>query len=394
MKEKELSEKEELLAEELAEETEEAELAEEYPIEEAEEKPGKKKKKLSTGKKILVIVLALIALFILGLGGFTLFKMYRMSVGAIKRVPKPTVPPYGIVTPEPGIVIISGDPDDITQDHDDPLDPNMIYPDPIYIENAIDPDVLNILVLGEDARSSEETGRSDVMLIVSYNQKTRTVKAISVLRDTWMYIPGRNVWNRINAAYRFGGVGLAINTINSNLGLDIQYYMKTDFENMVQIVDMLGGLDIPLTVEEEEYYNTIHPSDPVHRDELGWAHMNGAQVLAHCRNRTIGNGDWSRTERQRSVMSAFFTRAKQEKDVAALTSLIYRLMDYVETNMTPWDMISMGVGVVFGSNFTTPQKGTIPCPGSWSYAYEGKMAVIHIDLEKNKQWIHQFIYGP
>lgn len=349
----------------------------------------KTKKRLSTPKKILVAVLLLLVLLIVGAGVFTLVKMYGMSVGAAKFVVKPTVSP--LVTPDPGLIFASDDPN-ITEDVDTSLDPNLVYADPIYIENAIDPDVVNILVMGEDSRPGD-SGRSDVMLIVSYNQRYNTIKAVSVLRDTWIYIPGRDTWNRVNAAFRFGGIGLAINTINANFDLDIQYYMITNFDNMVKIVDALGGLDITLTQAEIEYYNETMPDDKIKAGEDGLCHLDGRHVLAHCRNRTIGNGDWSRTERQRAVMTAIFARAKKEKNAASLTSLIYSLMDYVETNLNPWQMISIGTGIVFGKNSSAPQKGTIPCTGSWSYAYEGKMAVIHMDLEMNKEWLHAFFYG-
>ena len=128
----------------------------------------KTKKRLSTPKKIIVLILALLVLLIVGLGVFTLIKMYGMSVGATKFVAKPTVSPY--TTPDPGLVPATGDPD-ISRDVDSSLDPNLIYDEPIYIENAIDPDVVNILVLGKDAGAGGGEGRSDVMLIVSYNQE-------------------------------------------------------------------------------------------------------------------------------------------------------------------------------------------------------------------------------
>ena len=90
-------------------------------------------------------------------------------------------------------------------------------------------------------------------MILSYNRKLRTAKLVSLLRDTWIYIPDRDTWNRINTAYFFGGVGLAINTVNSNFGMDIQYYVKVDFESLKEIVDTVGGIDVYLTEREVEY---------------------------------------------------------------------------------------------------------------------------------------------
>ena len=352
-----------------------------------------RKKRLSTAKIIIVVILMLLVLLIIGFGVFTVAKLYRMRINATATVPKPTVAPYAVVTAEPGVIIATVEPDDLTKDVDDILDPGLIDKDPIYVENAIDADVVNILVMGEDKTGDSSTGRSDVMILISYNQKLNTIKAVSILRDTWIYIPGRNIWNRVNTAFRYGGIGLAINTINSNFDLDIQYYMLTDFEKLIAIVDELGGLDMTLNASEIEYYNNMSGNPSIIKpDENGYCHLNGTQVLMHCRNRTIGNGDWSRTERQRQVMTAFYERALKEKDAASLTSLVYRLMDYVETNMSPWQLISIATSVVFNASGGM-ERASIPCSGSWSYAYEGSMAVIHIDIEQNKQWLHNYLYG-
>lgn len=109
--------------------------------------------------------------------------------------------------------------------------------DSIFNESRIDKDVVNIMLFGSDVREGERHGRSDTMMILSYNRKLRTAKLVSLLRDTWIYIPNRDTWNRINTAYFFGGVGLAINTVNSNFGMDIQYYVKVDFDSLKEIVD-------------------------------------------------------------------------------------------------------------------------------------------------------------
>ena len=137
------------------------------------------KKRLSTPKKIIVGILLALVLLIVGAMAFVLIKMYGMSIGATKFVAKPTVSPFN--TPDPGLSYW-GDLD-LTKDVDSSLDPNLIYDDPIYLENPIDPDVVNILVLGEDAGDGgASSGRSDVMLIVSYNQRLNTVRVVQLSR--------------------------------------------------------------------------------------------------------------------------------------------------------------------------------------------------------------------
>ena len=360
----------------------------------------KTKKRLSVPKIILVSILGLLVLAILGVGGYTLIKLYGMSRNAVKTVEKPVVEQPD-VTPEPGVTIIEGEDlanIDLTEDYDTPIDPKDIYAEPIYSENQIDPDIINILLLGDDGRDALDTGRSDSMMILSYNQATGQVKILSLLRDTWIYIPGRTTWNRINTAYRFGGVGLAINTINTNFDMDIQYYMLVHFDDIKGITDTVGGVDVPLTQREVEYINAYSGSDNILADipegvETEMRHLDGLQAFRHSRNRKLGNGDWSRTERQRNILKGFYQRAKQEKNATALASLMYSLMDYVETNMTPWQMISLGTSIIFGHSGGEPQTGTMPFPGTWNYAYEGQMAVIHINIEKNRDAMHEFIFG-
>ena len=262
--------------------------------------------------------------------------------------------------------------------------------DPIFARDSIDKDVVNILLLGNDARDDRDHGRADTIMVLSFNKVTRKIKLVSFLRDTWIYIPGRDKWNRINTAFRYGGVGLAINTININFDLDIQYYMRVDFNSLKSIVNELGGIDMELTEREVEYINNGCGGEdlPVF---AGWHHLNGEQALCHARNRKIGNGDWSRTERQRKVMNAMFEKAKQTKDVPSLVSLVDRLIGYVETNMSAGQVVSLGIDVVFGGSVDLMNR-SLPFEGTWEYAWEGKMAVIHIDIPANRAKLHAYLY--
>lgn len=235
-----------------------------------------------------------------------------MNKNAVSTVKKPEISPGETATP-PALIKADADKVDTTKDFDPALIGDIrMDDDSIFNESRIDKDVVNIMLFGSDVREGERHGRSDTMMILSYNRKLRTAKLVSLLRDTWIYIPDRDTWNRINTAYFFGGVGLAINTVNSNFGMDIQYYVKVDFESLKEIVDTVGGIDVYLTEREIEYINNSAENDVLPVKE-GWQHLNGRQTLAHSRNRSIGgDGDWSRTRRQRDVMYAFL-KSKDRK---------------------------------------------------------------------------------
>ena len=345
----------------------------------AEHRKGDKKKK-PLALRITLWVLLGILVAVLAAGGYYLIRLNGMTDNSVQV----TEPPADIKTPEPEPSLEPVEsPDDLDVDYDDPLDGGA-YEESIYKVDTIDENVVNILVLGEDTREGESGGRSDTMMVLSYNKKTGTAKLVSVLRDTYVPIAGHGTWNRV------GGVGMAINTINQNFGLDIQYYISTDFQNMQEMVDMLGGLELTLTKEEAAYINkTTKTSDLPEKD--GTYTLNGAQVLTHSRNRKMGDGDWGRTRRQRDVLLSFFNRAKQEKDVASLLSLINGMTEHVKTNMSLGMMLDLGKAAVFSGNFTL-QGGHIPFDKTWNYARVNGASVIKADLDKNKELVLEFLY--
>lgn len=349
-----------------------------------ENNQNKKKSKL----RILLIILLAVILLILLLLAVVYLKLKGMSRNSVGIVPK-TSGGIEILTPEATLVpVLNEDELDLSEDYYIEIDPDDMTEDPIFETNPKDPDVINILMLGSDSRGRDR-GRTDSIILVSFNQRTREAKMLSFLRDSWVYIPGRDAWNRINTAYMYGGVGMLINTLNVNFDLDIKYYMKVNFSSLVSITDKLGGIDIELSEKEIEYINKSSTEKlPV---EAGWHHLNGEQTLIHARNRRIGNGDWARTERQRNVMMAFLRRAREETSASSLASLVYNLIDDVETNMSPTQLVSLAIDVVLNGELSLNSR-PVPFEKTWNYAWEGKMAVIHIDIEANKQMINEYLY--
>ncbi|HWR18426.1 MAG TPA: LCP family protein [Clostridia bacterium] len=342
--------------------------------------------------KTFLIIISAVCLAALCACGYLYWNMQSMQTEAIKVVEKTPEAQTQTPVPAPSLSPVVGVPEDIDEDHDDAVETQQIAEDPIYDLDTIDENIINILLLGEDTRPGEAgQGRSDTMMLLSYNREKNEASLVSFLRDTYVHIPERNTWNRINAAYRFGGVGLTINTINKNFGLDIQYYIKTDFENLENIVEMLGGLELSITKKEAAYINATMQTNTLPEDE-GTYLLNGQQVLVHCRNRKTGDGDWGRTNRQRKVMLAFFNRAKQERDVATLVALANNLMGYVDTNLDAGALIQLGIDSVFSEGFVF-KSGAVPFEGTWKYASINGASVIEIDRDKNEKRLHQFLYG-
>jgi len=351
-------------------------------------KPHKKK---SPTLIILLIIAAVIGVGAFGTFGYIHAKLGLMQNNAVPITGKPTQNIEKTPVPTPSLAPIEGTPDDIDDDIDDQVDLNKVTEEPIYDTDIIDENVVNILILGEDSRPGEEgQGRSDTIMLLSYNREANKAKLVSFLRDSYVYIPGHENWNRINTAYRFGGVGLTINTINENFGLDIKYYIITNFVNMQKIVDMLGGLELQVTQKEAAYINSSVQVNTL-PEENGTYLLSGEQVLVHCRNRKMGDGDWGRTGRQRQVMLAFFNRAKKERSVETLTLLANNLLEYVSTNIDANTLIKLGIDAVFSDNFEL-QGRAVPFDGTWKYATVNGASVIQIDLEANKKLLQEYLF--
>jgi len=261
----------------------------------------------------------------------------------------------------------------------------------IYKQVTIDEDVFNILMVGSDVRDNEEgNGRSDSMMLVSYNRKTHDIKITSFMRDTWVAIPNKG-WNRINAAFAYGGIGLSVNTVNENFGLDIQNYAIVEFEGLKNIVDSLGGVEVNLTLQEIKMINAANPKNPLKLVE-GKQLLNGDQALTHSRNRKTGDGDFGRTRRQRDVMLAILVKMKASLNPVKLASFVTETLKFVDTNISPNTVFTLGMEILGAGGYTV-QQARVPFDNTWKYANKDGRSVVTIDLEKNKTLLHEFLYG-
>lgn len=207
-------------------------------------------------------------------------------------------------------------------------------------------DVYNILLVGSDVRPEETVGRSDTMILVSINKETKRIVATSFLRDTYVKIPIKNEFHKLNAAYAFGGIELLFETLQYNYGISVDKYVAVDFLSFIEAIDILGGLDVQVYEEELYWFNQyIHASnlmvEPPEREDSDYVdhadgsfqHLNGKQALAYARFRYVGNGDFTRTDRQRRVVQNIFDKVKT-MDVSTLVKLLDNIIPQITTNLT------------------------------------------------------------
>ncbi|MDF2539899.1 MAG: putative rane protein, partial [Herbinix sp.] len=197
--------------------------------------------------------------------------------------------------------------------------------------------VTNYLIFGiEEFGGASNT---DSMMIASINTKDNSVKLTSLLRDSYVEIPGYKP-NKLNSAYNKGGVKLLMETIELNYRINLDGYASVNFQNFEKIVDSLGGVTIELGEKEAKYLNTTnYISKKKYRDvKPGVNLLNGNQVLGYCRVRkveTLGgiNNDYGRIVRQQRALSAIFDSLKS-KNMLDQLDIVKECLGYVNSNLS------------------------------------------------------------
>lgn len=264
---------------------------------------------------------------------------------------------------------------------------------PIYKVPKKDPDIENILILGTDSRDvTRERGRSDSIIIMSYNRRTGSIKMTSILRDSLVPIENRG-WNRINAAYSFDGVGLAINTINEIFDLDIQRFVVVDFNGVTDFIDKIGGLTINLTKKEAEYLLNKSGGKGYQFHE-GANFMNGDRTLNYMRIRKI-DSDFYRAGRQRKVIELVANKIIKEKSIAEIYELTEFAFSLVKTNISFGELSSVigSIATKAAGRSISMESQTVPYPDDSVNKYYNGMAIKSFDIDNAARRINKFIYG-
>ncbi|MGN1051506.1 MAG: LCP family protein, partial [Acutalibacteraceae bacterium] len=257
--------------------------------------------------------------------------------------------------------------------------------------------IKNVVFFGRDTDS--DSGRSDCMMLISIDSNTGKIKQTSFMRDTYINIPGYG-YNKMNAAYAFGGPELAVKTIEQNYGIKIDNYVATSFKTFKEVINALGGVDVNITSDEAGYINwqigkNGQGSVGYVSTAGGVTHLNGQQALWLCRDRG-GNGysgnDFTRTSRQRRVIRSLITTYKNYTPDKVLATLKV-LIKYVDTDLSAEDLSWFAQRSVKFFKYETAER-CVPDDGEWHADYtSGGAWIISIDnFSGLKSDIQKYIY--
>ncbi|KLU40219.1 MAG: hypothetical protein AA931_00870 [Peptococcaceae bacterium 1109] len=260
--------------------------------------------------------------------------------------------------------------------------------------SSVGNDRLHILVLGTDNFAGSGT-RADTILVASVDSRTGDVGMLSIPRDTRVWLRPQNRWDRVNAAYAYGGPELVMDAVSHLLNVPISYYVQTDFEGFSKIVDILGGIE--MVVEREMIYEDKAQNLYIHLTP-GKQVLDGEKALQYVRYRDrLGDialvdpfkGEYAgRVERQRKFLSAVVDKVLSPGVITRLPQLISEGLKMVKTNL-PWDVV-LNLAVNSGK-FSPDRITSAVLPGN-SQVLNGAWYWI-VNEQKAAQLVDTIIWG-
>ena len=246
--------------------------------------------------------------------------------------------------------------------------------------------VVNILLIGQDRREGESQARSDSMILCSFCKDTGKLTMTSFLRDLYVPIPGHGS-NRINAAYAYGGMHLLEQTIEENFDVAIDGCVEVDFRQFSGIIDLLGGVSLELRQDEANFINQETGSSLTEGTQV----LNGDQALTYSRIRSLdADGDFSRTDRQRKVISALLDGCRKA-DPAALMQLMNRVLPMITTDLNQGQILMLAIQTVPHLSDLQMTSQRIPADGTYSDDTIDGMQVLVADLDQARQLLQNIV---
>lgn len=354
---------------------------------------AKPKKKGGWGKKILVTVLVLLLLLVGG-GIIAGVAYYNSMLNLVTR--PETQATENVLSDEQLEAILGYVPEKIeTQPAQQETLPAETEP-----EKEVEDNIVNIMLIGQQARGTEVAKLSDTMILCSINKETKTITLTSFLRDLYIKLPdfqGHECgMNRINVAYNLGwnwagelgGMEMLDQLILENFGVEIDYNVEVGFEAFKKVIDVLGGVDVKLNTDEANHIGV--------GTSAGTYHLDGETALKYARLRSIDN-DMNRANRQRTLITNILNKCRY-MSLTDLHKMLKEILPLVITDMTNEEITACALELLpmlIDLNIVSNQ-----CPAEGTYWFDMldiigvESSVIKCDVEENGKLLRAIAEPP
>lgn len=210
--------------------------------------------------------------------------------------------------------------------------------------------VSNILLIGSDSKNFDNVGRSDAMMILTIDDKNKSIKLTSLVRDTLVNIPGHG-YEKLTHAYAYGGAKLLLDTIEQNFKISIKDYAAVNFNSFIDLVDVLGGVEVNVKEKEIDHLNDVivnsfntsnkEAEEPQFIRSDGKQLLNGYQALAYARIRKV-DSIYERDTRQREVLKSIADKLV-ELPITNYPKVIKKILPYVDVNISMSKLINLAI---------------------------------------------------
>ncbi len=246
----------------------------------------------------------------------------------------------------------------------------------------------NILILGVDSNGPDTLPfsgvRSDTIIIVNVDINGKSVNAISIPRDSKVYIADEHGIQKINAAYAIGGIELTKKTIEETLGIKIHNYVIVNAEGVRKLIDAIGG--VPIHVDQNMHYNDY--SAKLHVDfKKGDYVLSGKQAEEYLRFRKDHLGDIGRVQRQQKFIKALIERLKSPESLKRIPEVLKIANLYTRTDL---NLYQMSQYASVAREIDMNKVEFVMLPGAPNK--KGIISYWILDPEKTQQTINRLIY--
>lgn len=239
----------------------------------------------------------------------------------------------------------------------------------------------DVVFFGVDSRTGQLGAgtRSDSIMIVHLDHDTEEIRVMSIYRDCMVKLDGYG-YEKITHAHSYGGPEFAMETINKNLDLDIKDYVTVNFNNVKELVDTVGGVELYVTQEEAAHIDGV--------PDLGLYTLDGAQALAYSRIRHATGGDYVRAERQRTVLFKLFEKMKT-MDSGTKLSIADTMLRKINTNMRSEKVTEI---LLYLDRYEIAEMTAFP-QVFYGGSVDGHWVEVPVTMEDMASSVHAFMYG-